>query len=141
VQDELRARLADYLSQHRAGVLSTAGSVGAWATLVRYHSHDLEIDCLVPSWADAAYYLEQDPRVLLVITSPPQARGSEGGLRWLEVRGTARPVADPDWAALLLDERPDARPADRYRVVRVTPQRLDLFDESRGWGVRETLEL
>ena len=28
-----------------------------------------------------------------------------------------------------------------YLVVRVTPQRMDLFDEGRGWGTRETLEV
>jgi len=28
-----------------------------------------------------------------------------------------------------------------YLVIHVTPQRIDLFDESRGWGARETLEL
>jgi hypothetical protein len=28
-----------------------------------------------------------------------------------------------------------------YYVIRVTPEQIDLFDESQGWGVRETLEI
>jgi len=30
---------------------------------------------------------------------------------------------------------------DLYLVVRVTPERIDLFDERWGWGARETLKL
>jgi hypothetical protein len=28
-----------------------------------------------------------------------------------------------------------------YLAMRVTPQRIDLVDESQGWGVSETLDL
>ena len=30
---------------------------------------------------------------------------------------------------------------DRYVTVNLTPKRVDLIDESHGWGARETLDL
>jgi nitroimidazol reductase NimA-like FMN-containing flavoprotein (pyridoxamine 5'-phosphate oxidase superfamily) len=141
--DKLRERMAAYLTQHRVCVLSTAGSEDAWAMPVRYRNHGLEVDCLLPRWADVAYHLEQDPRVMLVILDTRET--SEvwpPALRWLQVRGTARPVEGPDWAGLLPEDTHTSVPPDSlYLVVRVTPERIDLLDESRGWGVRETLDL
>jgi hypothetical protein len=32
-------------------------------------------------------------------------------------------------------------PAELYRLVEVTPTRIDLIDERAGWGHRETLDL
>jgi len=134
--DELRERMTAYLAQHRVCVLSTAGAEDAWATPVRYRNHGLEVDCLLPRWADVAYHLEQDPRVMLVIPAPTSS------LRWLQVLGTARPVENPNWMGLLPAETPTTIPPDDlYLVIRVTPERIDLLDESRGWGARETLEL
>jgi hypothetical protein len=63
------------------------------------------------------------------------------GLRWLQIQGLARPVAAPDWDELLPRWGSAAPPGDLYLVVHVTPERIDLFDESRGWGARETLKL
>jgi len=60
-------------------------------------------------------------------------------LGWLQ--GIARPVPAPDWAGLLPTWTSATPPDALYLVVRVTPQRIDLFDEGRGWGARETLEL
>jgi len=144
LQDKLRDQIAAYLAYHDVCVLSTAGTQGAWAMPVRYRNHGLEVECLVPRWADVAYHLEQDPhacpehsrRVVLIVQACYAA-----SLRWLQVQGTARPVTAPDWTELL-PGRASATPTDElYRVIRVTPQRIDLFDESRGWGARETLEL
>lgn len=141
--DKLRDQMAAYLSQHQVCVLSTAGAAcpelvkgGDWAMPVRYRSRGLDVDCLVPRWANAAYHLEQDSRVLLIIQACYAA-----GLRWLQIQGTARPVAAPDWARLLPRWMSTALADDLYLVIRVTPERIELFDESRGWGVRETLEL
>ena len=143
--DKLRDQIAAYLAHHDVCILSTAGSQGAWAMPVRYRSCGLEVECLMPRWTDVTHYVEQDPRVLLVIPgyppSTPLAGGSEGGLRWLQIQGIARPVAAPDWAGLLPTWTSATPPDEVYLVVRVTPQRLDLFDEGRGWGARETLEL
>jgi len=141
--DKLRDQMTAYLSQHQVCVLSIAGRGSPLAMPVRYRlaleasvGQGLEVECLVPRWADMAYHLEQDPKVLLVI------QGCQvGGLRWLKFQGTARPVAAPNWDELLPTWTSSVPPGDLYLVVRVTPQRIDLFDESQGWGVRETLEL
>lgn len=93
------------------------------------------------------YHLEQNPQVLLVIhdypptNSSPQAGGSEGGLRWLQYLGTAQPLDSPDWSELLPAATATPLLDDLYIVIRVTPERIDLIDESRGWGARETLDL
>ena len=134
--DKLRDRIAAYLSAHRVCILSTAGPEGARAMPVRYHSVGLEIDCLLPRWADVAYHLEQDPRVVLVVRDD-----SASPLRWLRCLGTAQPVTQPDWETLLPAGTHTSTPNELYLIVRITPQRIDLLDESRGWGARETLDL
>ncbi|MBM4460102.1 MAG: pyridoxamine 5'-phosphate oxidase family protein [Chloroflexi bacterium] len=147
MQDQLRAQMAAFLAGHDVGILSTNGARGAWAMPVRYLSRDLEVECLLPRWADVAYHLEQDPHVLLVVqdcpssTAPPLVRGSEMGLRWLQIQGIARPVAAPDWVGLLPTWTSATPPGVLYLAVRVTPRCIDLFDESRGWGARETVEM
>ena len=140
--DQLHARFAACLSERQVCILSTAASSGSWALPVRYRrvsdgdDRRLELDCLLPRWADATYNLEQDARVVLVILTacdPP--------LGWLQVRGTARPLATPNWKRLLPEAAARDWPESRYCVLRVTPSRLDLIDESKGWGARETLEV
>ncbi len=133
--DKLRDRMAAYLSQHRVCVISAAGPDGARAIPARYRNAGLEVDCLLPRWADVAYYLEQDGRVALVV----QDTGAQG-LRWLRCLGAAHLVEQPDWDALLPKGAHTPAPDELYLVVRVTPRRIDLLDESRGWGARETLE-
>ncbi len=162
--NELRHRMAAYLAQHTICILSTAGTQGAWAMPVRYRPRQgtfgrqgLEVECLVPRWADVAYQLEQNPHVLLVIpsqisdcglriadgqTAPHSALRTPqfSGLRWLQIAGTAEVVTAPDWAEWLPGRTFPASPDELYLVIRVTPARMDLFDESQGWGTRETLE-
>jgi len=125
-----------YLSRHRACIVCSSGKAGASAVLVWYRNVKLEVDCLVPRWADVTYQIEENPRVLLIVPA-----GRSGGLRWLEYRGMARPLVSPDWRRLLSAGTSYARPENRYLAIRVTPERLDLVDESRGWGARETLEV
>jgi hypothetical protein len=101
----------------------------------RYHSHGTKIDCILPRWADVVYHLEQDPRVALVVLD-----ADTPGLRWLHCLGTAQIIAQPDWDTCL-PVGVNGSPSDElYSVVRVTPTRMDLMDETLGWGVRETLE-
>ena len=96
---------------------------------------NLEVDCLVPRWADVAHQLTQKARVMLIVQA-----SSGAGLRWLQIQGTTQPVEAPDWSRLLPRwisvEQPDAL----FLVARVTPSRIDLIDEDLGWGVQETLE-
>ncbi|MBI4322588.1 MAG: hypothetical protein HY675_29200 [Chloroflexi bacterium] len=140
--DDLRDRIATYLLEHRVCVISTGGSVGAWAMPVRYRlpkgsrsGRTLEVECLLPRWADAIYHLEENPQVLLIIVD-----ADADGLRWLQYRGTARPIASPDWNRLVPERTAGPRPEERYVAVHVTPERIDVLDESAGWGARETLE-
>ena len=134
--DELRDRIVDYLSEHQVCVVSTSGLTGTWAMPVRYRSQGSEVDCLLPRWADVTYHLEQRPDVLLIVRDT-----QVDDLRWLECRGTAQVIASPDWSELLPEGTAVPRPEDRYVIVRVTPKRIDLVDESLGWGARETLDL
>jgi hypothetical protein len=95
----------------------------------------LEVDCLVPRWADVAHHLSQSARVSLIVQAP-----SGAGLRWAQIRGTARPVEAPNWARLLPRWVSTVPPDELYLVVRVAPSRIDLVDEDLGWGMQETLE-
>ena len=139
--DELRDRMASFLARYHVCVLSVNGSPGAWAMPVRYHplpeagGHALVVECLLPHWADGLYYLEQNSQVMLVIWETDVE-----ALRWLQMQGRAQPVRRPDWRRWSLP-RCSVPPEELYRVVQVTPRRIDLVDEGRGWGARETLEL
>lgn len=133
--DVLRERMSAYLAEQQVAVVSTAGSAGSWATPVRYRADGLEVDLLIPRWTDAAFYLEQDPRVLLVIMLSGSA-----SLRWLECRGCAQLVAEPEWPRLLPGNGMRGQAPWLYVVARVKPTRIDLFDESLGWNTRETLD-
>lgn len=142
--NELRDRITAYLSEYRVCVISTNGTAGAWAMPVRYRNRALEVECLLPRWADAIYHLEQNPQVLLIISdSPlsPLSGGSGGGLRWLQYCGLAQPIAAPDWSALLPAGVSVVRPEEQYLAFCIRPERIDLIDEGRGWGARETLDL
>lgn len=135
----LRGRMQTYLSRNSVGVLSVAGADNISAMPVRYRVKNLNLDCLVPRWADIAYNIESHPDVLIVVLtalSPPTDL-----LCWLQYQGKARPVASPDWKGLLPEGVSEALAQDMYLVLSVVPERIDLLDESRGWGARETLEI
>jgi len=93
------------------------------------------VDCLIPRWADIAHHLEKAADVLLIVQAY-----SGAGLRWLQIKGGALPVAVPDWKSLLPRWASRVQPDTLYHVIRVTPSRIDLVDEDLGWGVKETLE-
>lgn len=99
-------------------------------------SNRLDVECLVPRWADIAHDLSQESRVVLIVQA-----SSGAGLRWVQIQGTAQPVEVPDWTRLLPRWVSTMQPEALYNVVRVTPHRIDLVDENLGWGVQETLEL
>jgi len=139
---ERRERVATFLAHQRTGVISADATQGMWAMPVWYRpasgpsgDQDLQVECLVPRWADVAHHLSKKAEVLLIVQAP-----SGAGLRWAQIRGTARPVDAPDWARLLPRWVSRVQPAELYLVVRVAPSRIDLIDEDLGWGVQETLE-
>jgi hypothetical protein len=143
--NNLGEQIALVLGRHQVCLLSTNGAGGVWAIPVRYRSQGLEVVCLAPRWADAAFYLEQDPRLLLIVPDrPPLPAGKGepvGELRWLQYRGNAELLASPNWAELLPEDVSRSPPGDRYLAIHVKPWRIDLIDESQGWGVLETLEI
>ncbi len=132
--DELCDRLVAYLARNQVCViagLNTGRQAGAWAITARYDSSGLELDCLIPRWADVAYHVQQNPHVLLLVldqTSP--------GMCWLEYRGIAEALPCKKWIAKGLGGMPASDLADRFTVLHVKPERIDLLDESRGWGAR-----
>jgi hypothetical protein len=140
--DEQKERMAAFLAHQRTGILSISASQSVWALPVCYRTisepagmHSLEMDCLVPRWADMAHYLTQDSKVLLIVQA-----FSGIGLHWLQILGTVRPVQAPEWSRLLPRWVSSLQPDRLYLVVRVRPSRIDLVDEELGWGVQETLE-
>jgi hypothetical protein len=140
--DEQRKRMASFLAHQRTGVISTIAAGAIWAMPIWYRPHSgpsgrpgLEVDCLVPRWADVAHHLIPDAMVLLIVQA-----SSGAGLRWLQIQGTVQSVEAPDWARLLPRWVSTAQPDAFYLVVRVKPSRIDLIDEDLGWGVQATLE-
>ncbi len=128
--DQLIDQFAQQLAGSDVGVLYVAG---ASPHPVRYRSRRLAVESLLPRWSDLAYAVEAQPMVSLIIPDTGDA------LCWLQYQGRARVVETADWDELLRDDRLQL-PAGYIRVA-IQPQRLDLFDERRGWGARETLEL
>ena len=47
-------------------------------------------------------------------------------MRWLQYLGTACIVESTD---------------EQYTTIHIMPERIDLIDESHGWGARETLDI
>lgn len=135
--DQLRDTLAAQLAGATTGILY-ADQAGSGAALpVWYQSADLCVSCLVPRWSDLADALarQQPQPAVLIVPALADPR------RWLRYRGEAGLTAHSAWSGIW-PERLTARQADeRWLVVALTPQRIDLFDEQRGWGARETLDL
>jgi hypothetical protein len=105
--------------------------VPAW-----HYSHGLEIVCVLPRWSDALYFLEQDPRVMVII---PDTQSK--ALRWLQYSGSAYVIQPPYAERILPQGSLNMQIDDGYAAIRITAERIDLIDENRGWGARETLEL
>lgn len=117
--DELRDRFVSFLSQNHVCVIATSGSLGGWAVSAQYTQSGLELNCRLPRWSDTLFHIKQEPRVMVIIQNTIP-------LRWMQYRGTAS-ITDAT--------------ADRYVTIHIVPEHIDLIDESRGWGSRETLDL
>lgn len=126
--ERLRQHITEFLAAHSVGLLCGTGLQGAWALPVRYQNDRLKVVCWLPRWADALYYLEQDPHVLLLVVDSPLPEGSKG-LCWLHYDGLAEMAVT------------EAGVDELYQTVHLTPRRIELFDERKGWGVRETLDI
>ncbi len=142
IRNEEIKRIVTFLTHQQAGVISTIGLPGVWAMPVWICPHagpsgsqTLEVDCLLPRWADVTHHLATERRGLLIVHAPPTAN-----LRWLQIQGAVRPLKKPDWTCFLQRVTSIQHPDSLYLVVRMTPNRIDLVDEEQGWGVQETLE-
>lgn len=132
--DQLRDQILAELKSRRVAVVSASGEFGPSSQPVQYWLNGLEVECLLPRWSELAYALtEESDRVIMVVLSTP-----ESDQRWVRYQGRAVVVESPDWAALLPWEK---APADRYYLIRISPERIDLIDEGQGWGARQTLDL
>jgi hypothetical protein len=121
VLEKLRERVISYLNQNRVCVIATSGSFGAWAAPAQYENQGLELHCRLPRWSDVIFHIEQEPSVMAIVmhTQPTL-------YCWLQYRGAAYITDAID---------------DRYVVVHIAPEHIDLIDESRGYGARETLDV
>lgn len=139
--DQLREHIAGYLAQHHICIVSTNGSHGSWAMPARYRllsstdKRTFDLECLLPTWADLLYHLQHDPHVLLIMIDSLNEEK-----RWLQYRGVARLELAPDWPAWQRQGLPWVQSTDYYKVIHIAPERIDLIDEDRGWGARETLD-
>lgn len=128
----LREQMTAALAQHRACVLVT-GEPSPSAVPVRCRSVGLDVDCLIPHWADAAWAVGEGRPVSLLFLG-----GGDPGTRWLSYQGFASPISLLALGPFGLSASTDT--AHRFRAIRVQPSRIDVVDESRGWGVLDTFE-
>lgn len=134
--DELRDRIISFTSKNRICVISASSPSGAWAMPARHQPIGIGMVCWLPRWSEVLYYLEEDPRVMLVILDT-----RSDGLCWLQYRGTARVIAPADLEQMIPSGVSEEWTDDRYAAIHITPLRIDMIDESLGWGARETLDV
>ncbi len=132
--DQLHDVLAVWLRGAHTGVLSVPGVPDVAPLPVHYQSRQLAVTCLVPRWSDLAEALHHQPTALLIIPAAPDPEC------WLQYQGWSRLVSATAWVRIWPGGLTLQQANERFLVVALTPQRLDLFDERRGWGARETLD-
>lgn len=111
-------------------------SVDRYALPVRFRVRGPAVECRVPTWSGVGDMLTASGEVTLVAVAD-----SEPELSWLFVRGPATVVPEPEWAGLLPPDVGRVDPDDLYQLIRIQPRRIELIDERRGWGCRETADL
>lgn len=109
--------------------------IDGYALPVRFRVCGQIVECSVPTWSEVGELLEKIEEVTLVAI---KKSGSE--LRWVFLRGAAVIVKNQDWECLVPPERSLVDPEDLYQLLRINPSRIELFDEQRGWGYRETAD-
>lgn len=115
-------------------------SVGRYALPVRFRIRESRLECQVPTWSGMGDLLEAagtDPLEVTLVA----VEEAEPHLRWLFVRGPAVLVPDPDWEELHVAAGGSVSTGDLYQLLRIVPKRIELADERRGWGYRETMDL
>jgi hypothetical protein len=115
----------------RHAVLGVAG----YSLPVRFRVCGAVVECGVPTWSGVSDLLEKSEEVTLVAL-----KNSESNLRWIFLRGAGSVIKNHDWEGLVPSERSLVEPGDLYQLLRIYPKRMELFDEERGWGFRETVD-
>lgn len=93
------------------------------------------VECRVPTWSGVADLLETTRQVTLVVV-----QNSENGLRWVFLRGLGKVIKDPDWEGFGPLQIGWTNIGDLYQLLRIEPKHMELFDEQKGWGYRETAD-
>ncbi|HEY3314537.1 MAG TPA: hypothetical protein VGL40_04555 [Bacillota bacterium] len=124
-----------------ARILATMGvrlvvlSVGGYSLPVRFRIREQAVECRVPTRSGVGDRLEEAGEATLVAVAEV---GPD--LRWLFMRGPAVVVPEPDWEGLRPPPSNQVGPDDLYQLVRIELKRIELVDERRGWGFRETVD-
>jgi hypothetical protein len=113
----------------RHAILGVAG----YALPVRFRVRGSIVECCVPTWSGISDLLEKSVEVTLVAL-----KNSENNLRWIFLRGAGSVIKNQDWGGIVPSESSLVDPGDLYQLLRIEPKRMELFDEQRGWGFRET---
>lgn len=124
-----------------AKMLETIGTryvtlgVAGYSLPVRFRVSGYIVECAVPTWSSVSDLLEKTEVVTLVA-----AQNSGTNLRWIFLWGIGSVINNQDWKGLVPSERSLVDPGDLYQLLRITPKRMELFDEQKGWGFRETAD-
>ena len=108
-------------------------SAGRYALPVRFRVRGAFVECQIPTWSGVGDLPGEAALVIIEEAAP--------ALRWLFIRGPATVVAEPDWAELHPPDSGRIALDELYQLLRITPKRMELIDEQRGWGCRETADL
>jgi hypothetical protein len=115
----------------RHAVLGVAG----YALPVRFRVRGSIVECGVPTWSGVSDLLEKKEEVTLVVV-----KNLDTKLRWLFLRGDGSVIKNRDWEGLVPSKHCLVDPGDLYQLLRIEPKRIELFNEQRGWGYRETAD-
>lgn len=109
--------------------------VGGYTLPVPFRVRGQKVECRVPTWSGVGDLLEITRQVTLVVV-----QNSESGLRWVFLRGLGKVIKDPDWEDFGPLETGGINMGDLYELLRIEPEHMELFDEQKGWGFRETVD-
>ncbi len=109
--------------------------VDNYALPVRFRIHGSQIECRVPTWSGVVDLLEKAGDVTLVAV-----QDINGKLKWIFLRGSGSLVEKPSWEDFVHSKFGRIDPEDMFQIVSIQPKRMELYDEGRGWGFRETTD-
>ncbi len=109
--------------------------VAGYTLPVPFRVRGQSVECRVPTWSGVVDLLEISRQVTLVVV-----QNSESGLRWVFLRGLGNVIKDPSWEDFGPLQTGGVNMGDLYELLRIEPEHMELFDEQKGWGFRETVD-